>query len=75
MRIKKRIIALALLGLPLCGCATLPAHTPDQAQLIRRIQLHGLCKGNHTCHDYKPPVGDPLVAYLIIPKNFLKYWI
>jgi hypothetical protein len=52
----------------LAGCATTPL-APSAASLLREQQLQNLCTGNHTCNDYKAPVGVPQVAYLVPGAN------
>ncbi len=50
--------------LMLAGCATTP-FAPNYASALREQQMQSLCTGNHTCNDYKAPVGEPQVAYLV----------
>ncbi len=54
--------------LMLTGCAATP-FAPNYASALREQQLQGLCTGNHTCNDYKAPVGVPQVAYQIAGVN------
>jgi len=49
----------------LAGCASLPnTAAPSEQELLRMQQLRNLCSGL-SCHDYKPPVGESLLAYRV----------
>jgi hypothetical protein len=59
----KRLLLTLFLITALAGCATVPTG-PSEQELIREQQLRNLCAGL-SCHGYKPPVGESLLAYRI----------
>jgi len=59
----KRLLLTLFLITALAGCATMPSG-PSEQELIREQQLRNLCSGL-SCHGYKPPVGESLLAYRI----------
>lgn len=67
-RAASKIVLFVLAGGLLSGCATV-SQQPTAAQLLREQRAQGLCTGNHTCNDYKPPKCKPLVAYVLVLGN------